>query len=68
MSPFSINLEFTLYCQIGGLLSIMAKRQRYEDIIYEKLYGDIPDDQMGRVAYILGEKAENENPNGGTKA
>ena len=38
----------------------MAKRQRYEDIIYEKLYGDIPDDQMGRVAYILGEKAENE--------
>lgn len=38
----------------------MAKKKRYEDIIYEKLYGDIPDDQMGRVSFILGDRGKNE--------
>lgn len=40
----------------------MAKKSR-EDIMYEQAFGDIPDDQLGRIAYILGKKATNQKMN-----
>lgn len=36
---------------------------RREDELYQQMYGDIPDDQLGRIAYILGKKANNEKFN-----
>jgi len=33
---------------------------RRDDKIYQELYGDIPDDPIDRIAYILGKKANNE--------
>lgn len=38
----------------------MARR---EDILYEKEFGHIPDDQLGRITYILGKKANNKKYN-----
>lgn len=38
----------------------MSKKQvKYEDAVYDKLYGEIPDTQIDRIAYILGSKATN---------
>ena len=34
-----------------------------EDKLYQQLFGDIPNDQMGRISYILGKKAGNEKFN-----
>ena len=40
----------------------MSKRRK-EDILYEKEFGHIPDDQLERIAYLLGNKANNEKFN-----
>jgi len=34
-----------------------------EDLLYQKEYGDIPNTQLERIAYILGKKANNESFN-----
>ena len=36
---------------------------RREDVLYYQEYGDIPDDQLERVKYILGNKADNKRFN-----
>lgn len=36
---------------------------RKEDIEYQKEFGDIPDTQIDRIAYILGKKSDNEKYN-----
>lgn len=36
---------------------------RKEDVLYEKEYGDIPNTQVDRIAYILGNKINNEEFN-----
>jgi Holliday junction resolvase RusA-like endonuclease len=36
---------------------------RKEDILYEAEFGDIPNDQLGRIKYILGKRADNEKFN-----
>lgn len=36
---------------------------RREDVLYYQEYGDIPDDQLERVKYILGNKADNKKFN-----
>lgn len=36
---------------------------RREDILYEQEYGDIPNDQVERIAYILGKRANDEKFN-----
>ena len=33
---------------------------RKEDKMYQDAYGDIPNTQLDRIAYILGKKADNE--------
>ena len=38
----------------------MAKRITREDAEYEQMFGKIPNDQLGRIAYILGSKVDNE--------
>ena len=38
----------------------MARR---EDILYEQEFGNIPNDQLGRIAYIIGKKADNKKFN-----
>ena len=38
----------------------MARR---EDILYEQQFGMIPDNQLDRIAYILGKKSNNEKFN-----
>lgn len=38
----------------------MAKKMRKEDQLYEELYGNIPDDQTDRIAYILGKRINND--------
>lgn len=36
---------------------------RREDKLYQEEFGDIPNDQIGRIAYILGKRANNEKFN-----
>lgn len=36
---------------------------RREDALYDQLYGDIPNDQLGRISYILGKKVNNKKYN-----
>lgn len=36
---------------------------RKEDTLYEQLYGDIPNDQLGRISYILGKRVNNKKYN-----
>lgn len=36
---------------------------RREDVLYQQEFGHIPDDTIGRIAYILGKRAENEKYN-----
>ena len=39
-----------------------AKRRR-EDIAYEQMFGMIPNDQLGRIAFILGKKSQDQKFN-----
>lgn len=36
---------------------------RREDVLYQQEFGNIPNDQLGRIAYILGKRAKNEKFN-----
>lgn len=41
----------------------MANKKTRDEILYEQQFGDIPNDQLGRIAYILGKRVNNEKLN-----
>lgn len=41
----------------------MANELNREDVLYEQEFGNIPNDQLGRIAYILGKRVNNDKVN-----